>query len=328
MKIQIAETKRILEMHKKHYKKGLLMEQLEELRAELQRFLDTGCITDGEIVDIPSAKNPKYQLAIRKESKQTKGKYRYFYADYSCVEFVNKKPVKLPNWRCDEKKMKEELENFKKTGKGGGWMEYKDAKLSNTIDWNNKDTYETEVFNGIYLYRAKTRAGQVALTKDQLAYVQPYIDKGWLLPSDQRLEGPDKDLYVATVVPGSKKAFGGEGITMYMPEEDIKILKSKVVSQAGDAIAARSFSKKDCKNFISSYWEMYKVDGSNPKRQPEERLKTATQMCIRQHYGDYYAFGEKFDKIMDVLTGRLSDYEGFTAPVTKSPWRLLPKGYQ
>jgi len=328
MKIDNSEIKRILEMHNKLNPKRVLLEQANNVETELQRIIDTGCIKDGKIVRMKSS-NPKYQFAIKKESKKNPGKFRYFYVDYTAAEFENGKPKVIPGkWRCDEKKIRQEIENYKKTGDGGGWMEYDEAVKSNTISWSNEDTYEKKPYNGVFLYRAKQRAGQTPLTEDQLAYVKPYLDAKWLLPSDPKLTGPDKDLYERVVVPGSQQAFGGQGIIMYQPTEDIKLRQSDIISKAETAIASRSFSKKDCKDFIRQYWEMYKVDGSNSRRQPEERLKTAAQMCVRQHYGDYSGFGDKFNKMMDALTGRIGEYDNFPAPLTKSPWRLLPKGYQ
>ena len=333
MKIDNNEIKRILEMHNKLNPKKVLLEQAADVQTELKRIIDIGCIQGVTYDDIKRMKttNPQYQFAIKKESKKNPGKFRYFYADYTASEFENGKPKKLPGkWSCDETKMKGDLENFKKTGQGGGWMEYDEAVKSNTIDFNNKETYDTTTFAGKYLYRAKQRAGQKPLTQDQLAYVKPYTDKGWILPSDPKLTGPDKDNYEEVIVPGSKQAFGGEGIKMYQPLEDIKLRSADVLNKAAESIAARSYERKDCKDFLDTYWKSWIINRGNPKARPDERLKIATQACIRQHYKKWGRLaGGKWDDIIEALVG-MGDgsHDGSPGPLQKSEWRLLPADYQ
>jgi hypothetical protein len=321
------EAKNILLKHKEL----ILKEQSPNYTGDekiLRDAIASKCLRDGKLLKSKATGKIIYR------AKTKSGLEVEFYPDYTYKMLIS---GKIGNWKCDTRKaeidsqkIKAELEDFKKTGEGGGWMEKEEAIKSKTISWQNEDTYDTTVFKGTSLYRAKQRAGQTPLTKDQLAYVAKYLKAGWILPSDPKLTGPDRDNYEEVIVPGSKQAFGGEGIKMFQPLEDIKLRSDEILNKATEANASRSYSKKDCKDFLDTYWKSWDINRANPKARPDERIKIATQACVTQHYKRWGALaGGKWDEIIEALVGMGSgSYDGRTGPFAKSVWRLLPADYQ
>ena len=101
--IQEEEIKNILNLHKQEKEsKGLFMEQVTDLKSQLQKFIDTGCINGGVVVELKSA-NPNKKFAIKKESKKNPGTYNYFFIDFTFGNFDQTGKFVMGNgkWNCD-----------------------------------------------------------------------------------------------------------------------------------------------------------------------------------------------------------------------------------
>ena len=99
--IDDVEKKYILEMHSK-MKKTILKEQYD-VRAELQKLIDTGCIRNGEIIKMEST-DVLRSYAIKKKSTKEKDTYYYFFIDKSVAKKVGSSEDAefLPDtqWKC------------------------------------------------------------------------------------------------------------------------------------------------------------------------------------------------------------------------------------
>ena len=97
------EIKHILDLHSQEKKrKNFFTEQSSNVRAQLQKFIDSGCIEGGSIAEINS-KNPNRQFAIKKESKKTPGTFNYFFIDFTSgyYDATGKFTFHDGKWNCD-----------------------------------------------------------------------------------------------------------------------------------------------------------------------------------------------------------------------------------
>ena len=103
MKFSISEVEKntILEMHSK-LKKPILNEQYD-VRAELQKLIDTGCIRDGIIIKMESSEVTR-TYAIKKESKKEPGTFYYFFVDKKVAKKTPSSPdaefLTDTEWKC------------------------------------------------------------------------------------------------------------------------------------------------------------------------------------------------------------------------------------
>lgn len=95
------EKKYILEIHSK-MKKSFVNEQYD-VRAELQKLIDTGCIRDGEVIKMEST-DVLRTYAIKKKSVNETDTYYYFFIDKSVAKRVGTSGDAefLPDtqWKC------------------------------------------------------------------------------------------------------------------------------------------------------------------------------------------------------------------------------------
>jgi hypothetical protein len=112
MKFNIPQDEviRILEMHSK-MKKPIISEQKaqqpvrnedDELKSELQVYVNAGCIANSKVVSMPGGTANK-KFAVEQTSTKNPQKKRYYFSDFTWGEFVDGKFVQNPTtWECDD----------------------------------------------------------------------------------------------------------------------------------------------------------------------------------------------------------------------------------
>jgi hypothetical protein len=217
--------------------------------------------------------------------------------------------------------------NLELTKTEGSWKERKDI---NDTDANveNPQMYEKKVVNGVTLYRSKALSGiSSGLTEDQKSIIKSWQDKGYKVRTDLTPEEAKtwKEVVVSPATDGYfsqdlKMFFDPTTLTKGVGTGDTKVSVTTVIQ---NAVASRvPTDKKDCKQTIEAYYISYK------KKRPLEpnefdALKTKTQACKNEFYGDWgavFSGGNKADEILDVMSGVKPG--GPSTYGTDSKWRL------
>jgi hypothetical protein len=228
--------------------------------------------------------------------------------------------------------------NISRTKSEGDWKERKD--ITDTDDnVENPQMYEKKVVNGITLYRSKASSAIASgLTKDQKSIIDDWSSKGYKLRKD--LTPEQAETFVSKVVwPASKGIFSQDLIMYYDPttyntgvktgkkiknrkgvETDEMDSITNIINRAVESRIPKS--KDDCKSTIEAYFISFKK--KRPLLPNEfESLKTKTQACKNEYYGDWGALlsgGKKVDELLDIMSGKQSG--GPSSYGEDSKWRI------
>jgi hypothetical protein len=246
--------------------------------------------------------------------KGSNGNVYYFYAD---LKVINATTDKKRTWACDftqEQSQSSETEasvknNLALTKTEGGWKERKEITDTNA-NVNNPQMYEKQVVDGVTLYRSKASAGITSgLTEDQKSIINTWQGKGYKLSKD--LTAEERKTWKEVVVSPASDGYFSQDFKMF---SDPKILtqgigtgttKVSITTVIQNAVEDRiPKDKKDCKQTIDAYYISFK------KKRPLEpnefdALKTKTQSCKNEFYGDWGALlsgGKKVDELLDIMS--------------------------
>jgi hypothetical protein len=320
MKNIITETEkeRILELHDK-FRKNLINEQNLDIRTELQKIVDGGCIPRGTLVSTTFT-DPNLKFAIKQESQKTPGTFRYFFfndkmgaKDAQGNIVVNNVTWKSKIEACLASKKQQQVDkDVKLTQEEGGFMKREDIKdTQNNID--NPEMYEKRITkDGVVLYRKKFTGGVTGagLTPDQQAVIKKWKDNGALLKSELDPE-QIKSWYSVIVSPKSEGIFS-EDLIMYLdPASQNQAVIDVAFTKASQS---QDMDKKSCKAKIDTFYNAFKK-GKTFEPNVMQTMKYNVQKCAKQH--EFKGLFDKTDKYLDVLTGRIQG-----GPSEDSPFRL------
>lgn len=338
------EKSKILEQH--NLFKKVLQSKVNRLMVNEQETPKSG----GGVEFLKAARDKKCKIAVGGVIKSAPGKPSVLYkvADYDSANGYFKKgdeiyikddftfdvvtkdatgkktlSAKGKKWGCPaltapiEQQVKTNIENTKKEGD----LKTKEELLKTDTEQNieNPLMYTKQVVNGVTLYSRKASSGiGEALTDDQKAIVDKWVAKGAKFRKE--LDAEQAKTWVSKVVSPASEGYFSKDLIMYF--DPTKTIKDEAITATiQKSVQSRiPTDQKDCKNTIEAYYLAFK------KRRPLEpnefeALKTKTQACKNEYYGDWGTFssGKRMDNYLDIMGGATG---GPSSRGEDSKWKL------
>lgn len=173
---------------------------------------------------------------------------------------------------------------------------------------------------------------QQGMTAKQKQFTDGLVAQGYVIdPSPWDITS--KRLRKADIekIPGLEVYFP-KGLNVYF---DPTKMKGSDISGYKERAASMTPDVTSCKDFVETYWEDYKGGGEgNPQDTQFADVKNKVQACANKWYpkwngldGGVLGIGSgqnHLNNIIDVLTGRKTDYKGTGIPSRTTGWLLTP----
>ena len=210
-------------------------------------------------------------------------------------------------------------------------------------DWQKKGTYRWKCAAINQEYDTQTAASQAAeakkkeeekqgLTTKQKQFTDGLVAQGYVIDptpwdiTNKRLRKADIEK-----IPGLEVLFPN-GLNVYF---DPTKIKGSDISGYKERAASMTPDVNSCKDFVETYWDDYKGGGEgNPQDTQFADVKNKVQACANKWYpkwngleGGVLGVGSgqnHLNNIIDVLTGRKTDYKGTGIPSRTTGWLLTP----
>lgn len=319
------EAKRILGLHykEKNIKKSL-NEQVTALQKELEQYINTGCIKDGQIVSITTS-NPKKEFAIKKQSKKNPDRINYFFTDFTSGYFDESGKFKYNQgkWKCSSTLDWTTREEIDKLKKEQNWLERNETGVSD-YDLSNTDKWETKEVGNVTLYRKKSQITATGDLGDDAKQILTSLENSGFYTADKvSAELRIKPTMLSILYPNWKQYFSDD-LPLYYDEKIQKVDPTKITQ--GDTVLQsieENLTIPLCRSLIDKMYQYHRYQISIPK---EEILaiKNNVQACVNKYKFDNPLY--KTPRKIRILAGISDDKD---VGVSKnSPYRIsLPNNY-
>jgi len=211
----------------------------------------------------------------------------------------------------------------------------KDGSKRKKFTWScpqiNQDT-ESQAAAAKKAEEDKKAAEQAGMTKRQKEFTDGLVAQGYVIdPSPWEIT--NKRLKKADIeqIPGLESLFSN-GLNVYF---DPTKIKGSNISSYKERAASMTPDVNSCKDFVQTFWDDYKGGGEgNPQDTEFADLKNKVQACANKWYpkwegleGGVLGIGSgqnHLNDIIDVLTGRKTNYKGTGIPSRTTGWLLTP----
>lgn len=321
--INEEESRRILSLHSQvKQNTRLFTEQVSE--AELQTYIDTGCITNGEIESLPLT-NGKEMMVIK---KPTANKTYYFLPDFRYGYFENNKFVYADNkWKCpSDWSTRKEIDQLKREQ---NWKERKELNVSDA-DLSNTSKWETKKVGNVTLYRM---IGGITATKELGADAQAILDSlektGWSTsdktPANKRVGG----VRLSSLRPDWKQYFSDD-LILYPNPNAVARSKNQTPEDMDDiqkfTQSLKNLTIDGCKTEIEEFFNLhnYKVTSGIDPFEIAKRKRTI-EYCSKKFDFNNIFYAKTRNKLLTL--GGISK-NNIPGASRESPYRIdLPGKY-
>jgi hypothetical protein len=305
---QHKDFKKILEEKKVNLDKGLMIEQ----RAQEPIFLDK--FTMSQVIS-KCVTNPN----VRAETITFKGK-----------------PAIRVNSGPDNVKIYTNEPNTS----FGGYNYYilntdENKILKGPMSWKCSKLYADEDAQAAAAKKAeedKKRAEQEGMTKRQKEFTDGLVAQGYVInPSEWDITSKRLRKYDNSKIPGLLDIFKN-GLNVYYDPTTIKLSDNSAYSQRADSM---SKDVNSCKDLVEKFWEDYQQGGEGDLQDTLfYKLRSDVQSCVNKWYpkwdgleGGALGIGtgqNHLNNIIDVLTGKKTEYKGSQIPSRTTGYLLTP----
>lgn len=305
---QHKDFKKILEEKKTNLDKGLMIEQRVQDPIFLDKFtigqVISKCVTNPNVKAVNTLFKGKPAIKVNSGPDNVK-----IYTNEPNTNFGGYNSYIL---NTDENKILK------------GPMSWKCSKLYAEDDAQVAATKKAE--------EEKKAQEQQGMTAKQKQFTDGLVAQGYVIdPSPWDITS--KRLRKADIekIPGLEVYFP-KGLNVYF---DPTKMKGSDISGYKERAASMTPDVKSCKDFVETYWEDYKGGGEgNPQDTQFADVKNKVQACANKWYpkwngleGGVLGIGggqNHLNNIIDVLTGRKTDYKGTGIPSRTTGWLLTP----
>lgn len=305
---QHNDFKKILEEKKTNLDKGLMIEQRVQDPIFLDKFtigqVISKCVTNPNVKAVNTLFKGKPAIKVNSGPDNVK-----IYTNEPNTNFGGYNSYIL---NTDENKILK------------GPMSWKCSKLYAEDDAQVAATKKAE--------EEKKAQEQQGMTTKQKQFTDGLVAQGYVIdPSPWDITS--KRLRKADIekIPGLEVYFP-KGLNVYF---DPTKMKGSDISGYKERAASMTPDVKSCKDFVETYWEDYKGGGEgNPQDTQFADVKNKVQACANKWYpkwngleGGVLGIGggqNHLNNIIDVLTGRKTDYKGTGIPSRTTGWLLTP----
>lgn len=305
---QHKDFKKILEEKKTNLDKGLMIEQRVQDPIFLDKFtigqVISKCVTNPNVKAVNTLFKGKPAIKVNSGPDNVK-----IYTNEPNTNFGGYNSYIL---NTDENKILK------------GPMSWKCSKLYAEDDAQVAATKKAE--------EEKKAQEQQGMTTKQKQFTDGLVAQGYVIdPSPWDITS--KRLRKADIekIPGLEVYFP-KGLNVYF---DPTKMKGSDISGYKERAASMTPDVKSCKDFVETYWEDYKGGGEgNPQDTQFADVKNKVQACANKWYpkwngleGGVLGIGggqNHLNNIIDVLTGRKTDYKGTGIPSRTTGWLLTP----
>lgn len=320
------EVQRILNLHYNEKNKlNVLKEQVTDLQKELQQFIDTGCIKEGEIVSMTTS-NPKKEFAIKKKSKKNPDRFNYFFVDFTSGYFDENGKFKYNSgvWKCSSTldwTNREEIDQLKKEQ---GWMERSETGVSST-DLSNTDKWEIKQIGSVTLYRRKSSITATKELGPEAENILKSLEDSNLYTADKvDASKRIKPTMVSTLIPDWKKYFSDD-LPLYYDdkiekEDEFKVTEIDTILTSIE----ENLTIPLCRSLIDKMYKAYRFKIEVPQEEIFD-MKQKVQKCVSKFKFDNPLY--KTPEKLKVLSGVTTDKD--LGVPQNSPYRItLPNNYK
>jgi hypothetical protein len=310
---QHKNFKKILEEKKTNLDKGLMIEQRVQDPIFLDKFTMSQVIS--KCVTNPAVK------AIRTTFKGKDG--------------VEKPAIKVVSGPDNVKIYTNEPNtNF------GGYNSYilnttEDKILKGPMSWKCSKLYAEDDAQSAAAKKAeedKKAAEQAGMTFRQKEFTDGLVAQGYVInPSEWEITSKRLEKQDIEKIPGLKDLFKN-GLNVYF--DPTKIQGSNIAAYKERA-ASMTPDVNTCKDFVETFWDDYKGGGEGNLQDTQfVDVRNKVKACANKYYpkwngleGGVLGIGSgqnHLNNIIDVLTGRKTDYKGTGIPSRTTGWLLTP----
>lgn len=323
-KINKEESERIIVLHSELKKKfNFLNEQAQDAETKLQKYIDDGCLSLGEMTNLKDV-NGNNIPAVKIVSKKIQGRVYFVFSDlsYGHYDATGKFIYEKNKLSCPSYTNREEIEKLKQTEK---WMERHETNASN-LDLSNKDKWDTIMVGNVPLYKRKSDTTATESLGEQAISILDELERYGLYTADKvEARYHVNPIKISTLVDNYLQYFR-EDISLYDAPP-----KSGTSSQVKDGLESfkeylNTLTIPDCRAKIKDFYDGFIFNKLSGVSKIELfRRKKEVEHCATKYYFNNPVYKTK--KQLLVLAGYPNDESDGPGP--KSPYRItLPKKYK
>jgi hypothetical protein len=178
----------------------------------------------------------------------------------------------------------------------------------------------------------KKAAEQQGMTFRQKQFTDGLVAQGYVInPSEWEITSKRLEKEDIEKIPGLKDLFKN-GLNVYF---DPTKIKGSNIAGYKERAASMTPDVNSCKDFVETYWDDYKGGGEGNLQDTQfVDVRKKVQACANKYYpkwngleGGVLGIGSgqnHLNNIIDVLTGRKTDYKGTGIPSRTTGWLLTP----
>ena len=170
------------------------------------------------------------------------------------------------------------------------------------------------------------------MTFRQKQFTDGLVAQGYVInPSEWEITSKRLEKQDIEKIPGLKDLFKN-GLNVYF---DPTKIKGSNIAGYKERAASMTPDVNSCKDFVETYWDDYKGGGEGNLQDTQfVDVRNKVQACANKYYpkwngleGGVLGIGSgqnHLNNIIDVLTGRKTDYKGTGIPSRTTGWLLTP----